>query len=122
MKPVEGTILTVYKAFSNAAMAAADKGASIIDMLQDAMKAGEKALANTPNQLPVLKEAGVVDAGGAGLLCFIRGGIAAIGNGEDPGWQIELSTRSADAPAIITQEETPAISTENIDLLSAPRC
>lgn len=115
MKPVEGTILTVYKAFSNAAMAAADKGASIIDMLQDAMKAGEKALANTPNQLPVLKEAGVVDAGGAGLLCFIRGGIAAIGNGEDPGWQIELSTRSADAPAIITQEETPAISTENIE-------
>ena len=79
------------------------------------MKAGEKALANTPNQLPVLKEAGVVDAGGAGLLCFILGGIAAIGNGEDPGWQIELSTRSADAPAIITQEETPAISTENIE-------
>ena len=64
-------------------------------------------------KLPVLKEAGVVDAGGAGLLCFIRGGIAAIGNGEDPGWQIELApTRSADAPAIITQEETPAISTE----------
>lgn len=115
MKPVEGTILTVYKAFSNAAMASAEKGSSIIDMLQDAMQAGEKALANTPNQLPVLKEAGVVDAGGAGLLCFMRGGINAIGNGEDTGWQIELSTRSADAPAIIVQEEKQAISTENIE-------
>ena len=115
MKPVEGTILTVYKSFSKAAMAAANQGLSVMEMLQAAMKAGEQALANTPNQLPVLKEAGVVDAGGAGLLCLIRGGITAIGNGEDPGWQIELSARAADAPAISVQQDTPAISTENIE-------
>lgn len=77
MKPVEGTILTVYRKLALAAQDAAANGANLNEMLEIAIKAGEEALANTPNQLPVLKEAGVVDAGGAGLLYFLRGGLLA---------------------------------------------
>ncbi len=81
MKPVEGTILTVFKELTAAAQKAAAQGKDIIETLEIALAAGEKALENTPNQLPVLKEAGVVDAGGAGLLCFFKGAMMAIGSG-----------------------------------------
>ena len=68
MRPVEGTILTVAKAAGDAAAAA--KG-SLIDVLQAAKAAGDEALANTPELLPVLKQAGVVDAGGAGYVLLL---------------------------------------------------
>lgn len=80
MKPVEGTILTVFKELTAAAQEAAASGSGIIEMLEIAIAAGEVALENTPNQLPVLKEAGVVDAGGAGLLCFLKGAMKSIGS------------------------------------------
>ncbi len=78
MKPVEGTILTVFKDFSRAAMAYAQKHDDIIAMLEYALAAGEKSLANTPNLLPVLKQAGVIDAGGKGILTIMEGGLAAL--------------------------------------------
>ena len=64
MRPVEGTILTVVKA---AAGGAATSEGSLCGMFDAAKAAGATALANTPEQLPVLKQAGVVDAGGAGF-------------------------------------------------------
>jgi len=82
MKPVEGTILTVYREFAAAAVRTAAKKADIAEMLRQAIQAGAKALENTPNLLPVLKEAGVVDAGGHGLLCFMEGGRLGIANGK----------------------------------------
>ena len=82
MKPVEGTILTVFRELVAAASEAANQGKNISEMMKIAMAAGKKALDNTPNQLPVLKEAGVVDAGGAGLLCFMQGGMKAVSNGD----------------------------------------
>ncbi len=78
MKPVEGTILTVFREFSAAAEDAARAGADVVGMLVRAAKAGEKALARTPELLPVLKEAGVVDAGGKGLLVFMEGALGAL--------------------------------------------
>lgn len=82
MKPVEGTILTVSKAVAKGAAHAAETSDDIIYMLEQAIEEGSVALANTPNQLPVLKEAGVVDAGGQGYLLILHGGLKAL-QGED---------------------------------------
>jgi len=71
LKPIEGTILTVVRETADAAVAAAGGGKSLVDMLRVARDAGREALANTPELLPVLKDAGVVDAGGAGFMLFI---------------------------------------------------
>ena len=71
MRPVEGTILTVVREASEAAAAAATGDAALVDVLEAAKERGEDALARTPDMLPVLKEAGVVDAGGCGLLLLL---------------------------------------------------
>ncbi len=82
MKPVEGTILTVSRAVAKGAVKAAEESDDIIYVLEQAIEEGSVALANTPNQLPVLKEAGVVDAGGQGYLLILHGGLKAL-QGED---------------------------------------
>ncbi|MET0909321.1 MAG: DAK2 domain-containing protein, partial [Ilumatobacteraceae bacterium] len=71
LKPIEGTILTVARESANGARTAADDGGSRADVVRAAREAGKRALDNTPEQLPVLKEAGVVDAGGAGFLLLL---------------------------------------------------
>lgn len=84
MKPAEGTILTVSRLAAAAAVAAAEKGAEPEEALDAAVKAGEEALEDTINLNPVLKKAGVVDAGGKGyiimlkaMLAYLRGEVAA---------------------------------------------
>jgi DAK2 domain fusion protein YloV len=71
LKPIEGTILTVVRETADAAVVAASRGENLVNMLRVARGAGRAALANTPELLPVLKDAGVVDAGGAGFMLFI---------------------------------------------------
>jgi DAK2 domain fusion protein YloV len=71
MRPVEGTILTVAREASEAAVTAADRGGDLVDMLEAARGQGAAALERTPDMLPVLKEAGVVDAGGMGFLLLL---------------------------------------------------
>jgi len=113
MKPVEGTILTVFRELTAAAQAAAAKGAGLHEMIESAIEAGDKALENTPNQLPVLKEAGVVDAGGAGLLSFMRGGLMATESGEHK--IADFQTRSSSLPdSSMTVEPGPAFSMDEI--------
>ncbi len=84
MKPAEGTILTVARMASAAAVEYTKKGTDIEDMLDTALKIGEEALENTVNQNPVLQKAGVVDAGGKGyiiifgaMLAYLRGEVSA---------------------------------------------
>ena len=67
MRPVEGTILTVARESAGAAVAAAEAGGDLVGVLEAARAEAAASLARTPELLPVLKEAGVVDAGGAGL-------------------------------------------------------
>ncbi|MEX1308700.1 MAG: DAK2 domain-containing protein, partial [Eubacteriales bacterium] len=81
MKPKEGTILTVATAIADEAKLALEENADVYGMLGRMLKAGEVMLEKTPDMLPVLKEAGVVDAGGEGLLVIYRGFIAVL-NGE----------------------------------------
>jgi DAK2 domain fusion protein YloV len=71
MRPVEGTILTVARELSVGAAAASKAGADLCGVLEAAQAAGAEALARTPELLPVLAEAGVVDAGGTGLLLLV---------------------------------------------------
>ena len=71
MKPVEGTILTVVREVARAAREAAETSA-ILTVVEEALAEGEAALERTPEQLIVLREAGVVDAGGAGFLLLLH--------------------------------------------------
>ena len=73
MKPVEGTMLTVARVASEAAQQAAEEGADATGVIKAALFGAQESLADTPNILPVLKEAGVVDAGGQGLVCIFEG-------------------------------------------------
>ncbi len=68
--PVEGTILTVARAAAEAA-AATPEGAGLVEMLDTARQGADEALARTPELLPVLRTAGVVDAGGSGFLLLL---------------------------------------------------
>jgi fatty acid kinase len=71
--PEEGTILTVARALANRAEQARGEGLETGEALVRIVAAGEEALARTTEQLPILRQAGVVDAGGAGLLELVRG-------------------------------------------------
>ena len=71
--PVEGTILTVATAAATAAAAAAERGDDLVAVLDAALEETRAAVARTPEQLPILKQAGVVDAGAQGYLLVIEG-------------------------------------------------
>ncbi|MDT3993525.1 fatty acid kinase catalytic subunit FakA [Mammaliicoccus fleurettii] len=78
MKPVEGTILTVARVAGEAAMNSSETTDDIITIMEAVIEQGQKALENTPNQLPVLKEVGVVDSGGQGLMFVYEGFLATL--------------------------------------------
>lgn len=80
MKPTEGTILTVARMMSEFAKENKElyKDKGIEEFLKDIIEAGNKALASTPELLPVLKEAGVVDSGGQGLMYVMEGAYKAL--------------------------------------------
>ena len=73
MKPTEGTILTVIRKAAEAAESMAEQNDDPIEVCGAALQAAREALAKTPEQLPVLKKAGVVDAGGQGLVLIFEG-------------------------------------------------
>src|SRR6478609_6718843 len=76
-KPVEGTILTVIREASAAAVAAAERDNNVETVLAATLDAAERAVAKTPSLLPVLREAHVVDSGGQGLFRLFQGALAA---------------------------------------------
>ncbi len=91
MKPAEGTILTVSRLAANAAVYETENERDIETVLENAIKVGYEALGNTINQNPVLKKAGVVDAGGKGYLYILEGMLKALKG--------EKLSRSAEATA-----------------------
>lgn len=72
-KPVEGTILTVMKAWANSLHSLHEKGVDFVDNLHQSLETARKALAETPKQLKQLRDAGVVDAGAQGFVHFLEG-------------------------------------------------
>ncbi len=82
MRPVEGTILTVIREAGEAVVQYAQEGMEIEDVFSYFVKAADESLERTPELLPVLKEVGVVDSGGAGLLLVMTGFMAALAGEE----------------------------------------
>ena len=76
--PKEGTILTVVRMMSESAGKLASKNKDFIEFFKAMIEVGDEALAKTPELLPVLKKAGVVDSGGVGLMTIMRGFLAAL--------------------------------------------
>lgn len=78
MKPKEGTILTVAKAMADKIMELAPETEELEELLSLTVAYGDETLARTPEMLPVLKEAGVVDSGGQGLMTAMKGALAVL--------------------------------------------
>lgn len=102
MKPKEGTILTVIKAGAERSVELLMEGESqdMVAFAEEVVAYMEDTLKRTPDMLPVLKQAGVVDSGGEGLMTFVRGALAAL-----QGKEVDLDISSVDAKA------SPAITT-----------
>ena len=102
MKPTEGTMLTVARVAGEEAAKADASSMTPVQMWELICDAAQAALDNTPNQLPVLKKAGVVDAGGQGLMCIFLGMLSVLRDGkiielsEAPAKKAKLSTDGAD--------------------------
>lgn len=96
MKPTEGTILTVGRESAEFAMKNAKKYKDVLDFAEAVIARANESLNNTPNLLPVLKEAGVVDAGGKGLVTILEGAFMAL-KGEAVGSVEEESAPSQNA-------------------------
>jgi DAK2 domain fusion protein YloV len=78
MKPKEGTILTVAKGAADKALALSDETDDLVFFCEEVIKEAEYVLSQTPEMLPVLKQAGVVDSGGQGLVQVLKGGFDAL--------------------------------------------
>ena len=93
--PKEGTILTVVRMMSESAGKLASKKKNFEEFFAAVIEEGDKALAKTPELLPVLKKAGVVDSGGVGLMTIMRGFLASL-TGEDVG--ADIQTQAEEKP------------------------
>ena len=111
MKPTEGTILTVVRKAAEAAEKSAEIGSETIDVCEAALDAAEEALAKTPEQLPVLKKAGVVDAGGQGLVLILKG----MGSVIKKGVMIEAEDGSGVTPVSTPSKSTVASASSDIE-------
>ncbi|SET00474.1 DAK2 domain-containing protein [[Clostridium] polysaccharolyticum] len=111
MKPKEGTILTVAKAGAAKAEEIAGKTDDIICFCEEVLKAMQEMLERTPEMLPVLKEAGVVDSGGQGLVTVLNGAFEVL-SGRKSDFKFELSTPVNTAP--VQKVDSSNISTADI--------
>lgn len=116
MKPTEGTILTVARVASEYAERAYDKGLGVIEVFEAAMEGANTALAETPELLPVLKKAGVVDAGGKGLVVILEGMYSVFKNGV----VIASDSAAVDEPA--EEEESRSAAAEFEGDITFPYC
>lgn len=99
MKPVEGTILTVAKDSSERAVQAAEETDSLIEVMEAVVEEAKASLERTPDLLPVLKEVGVVDSGGQGLVYVYEGFIAAL-----KGEKVEVAKDTVDTDTLVNDD------------------
>ena len=112
MKPKEGTILTVARAMSEKASELAETETDIILFAEAVIRAGDEMLQKTPDLLPVLKQAGVVDSGGQGLMVVIKGALKGI-TGESGDVTLKESSPSTQGGSRVTVD-TSALDTSDI--------
>lgn len=122
MKPKEGTILTVAKGAAEKALELSDDTEDVVTFVEEVIKQAEYVLDQTPEMLPVLRQAGVVDSGGQGLVQVLKGAYDAL-IGKEIDYTIEGAPTGA-APAKISAETEAEIKfgycTEFIIVLNAP--
>ncbi len=106
MKPQEGTILTVIRELGERAMEVAEETTDIIEAFGKVIDHGEATLQYTPELLPVLKQAGVVDSGGQGLMYVLRGALMALEAGED--YMVEFEVDETEAEVGMVLQQSPA--------------
>lgn len=94
MKPKEGTILTVAKGMAEKITELSVSVSDCVELFEQVINYGDEVLARTPDMLPVLKEAGVVDSGGQGLMCALKGALAFF-KGEEIELNLDLSVDSS---------------------------
>ncbi len=94
MKPKEGTILTVAKGMSDHALELCDETSDLLTFLEGVIKEGDHVLSKTPDMLPVLKQAGVVDSGGQGLMQVLKGALASL-QGKEIEYDIEIAPKAS---------------------------
>ena len=116
LKPIEGTILTVVREAADAAVRAASDGATLAVMLRVARAAGRESLANTPELLPVLKEAGVVDAGGAGFLLLLDSALHVVDGEPLPEPENLSGPNTEQLIAVMKRGETDAANGAGVDV------
>ncbi len=87
VKPVEGTILTVAREAAKHAVQYARRGADAVDLMNEVHRKAHEALQRTPEQLPVLKQVGVVDSGGQGLVYIYEGFVRCLSASESGSYQ-----------------------------------
>jgi DAK2 domain fusion protein YloV len=116
LKPIEGTILTVVREAADAAVRAAGDGATLAAMLRVARAAGRESLANTPELLPVLKEAGVVDAGGAGFLLLLDSALHVVDGEPLPEPENLSGPNTEQLIAVMKRGETDAANGAGVDV------
>lgn len=97
MKPKEGTILTVAKGMSDRALELCDDTEDLVYFCEEVIKEGDRVLDLTPEMLPVLKQAGVVDSGGQGLMQVMKGAMDAL-LGKEVDYTIEGAEKVKKAP------------------------
>ena len=116
MRPKEGTILTVSRVISQSLLQSVqrDPSMSLDAFLDELLRVGQEALDDTPNLLPVLKEAGVVDSGGYGLLTVYRG-FKAVLDGEDFSFAVEEEEPVSEEPEQEQGANLDHFSTEEIE-------
>ena len=107
VKPIEGTILTVVRESSDAAKSAAAEGVGLAGVLRAARDAGRSALDRTPEMLPVLKDAGVVDAGGAGFLLLLDAALNVVDGEPIPSPENSIGGDATDLPAFDVSSLAP---------------
>lgn len=127
MNPTEGTILTVARAAAQGAAAVSAKSDDVCEVMEGAVVRGLKSLEKTPEMLPALKAAGVVDAGGRGWMFFLEGMLSVLKNGEviqgginNEGTQKNQAQRAVDTSSIkymyctefIVEKKNPRVNVE----------
>jgi len=113
IKPVEGTILTVVREAAEAATQSAEDGDDLVAQMRDVVAAARRAVAQTPEQLPLLKQAGVVDAGGQGFCTFLEGILRYIrGEANAPSSLVEKSVKVQKEPEARTMKGRVTIEEE----------
>lgn len=108
MKPKEGTILTVARGMANRALELSDETNDLVVFCEGVIKEGDRVLSKTPDMLPVLKQAGVVDSGGQGLMQVMKGAFDSLLGKEIEGTIEELPRAAAAGAAVSYNIEAQA--------------